>query len=81
MDASSKPSACHISLNQALYQGPNLILDLAFILMKFMLGRYTTIADLEKAFLRIIIAVCDRDALRFLWPADPTDLDSKLLIF
>jgi len=35
MDASSKPSASHISLNQALYQGPNLILDLAFLLLRF----------------------------------------------
>ena len=78
MDASSKPSASHISLNQALYQGPNLIVDLAFILLRFMLGMFATIADLEKAFLRIIIALCDRDALRFFWPTDPLDPNSKL---
>ena len=81
MDASSKQSASHISLNQALYQGPNLIVDLAHILLRFMIGKYATIADLEKAFLRIIIANCDRDALRFFWPADTTDLNSKLIAF
>ena len=81
MDASSKASASHISLNQALYQGPNLIVDLSFILMRFMLGRFATIADLEKAFLRIIIALCDRDALRFFWPADPLDPNSKLVTY
>ena len=78
MDASSKASASHISLNQALYQGPNLILDLAFTLLKFIRGTFAAIADLEKAFLRIVIALCDRDALRFFWPADPTNLHSKL---
>ena len=81
MDASSKPSASHISLNQALYQGPNLIVELSFILLRFMLGKYATIADLEKAFLRIIIASCDRDALRFFWPADPSDFNSKLITY
>ena len=81
MDASSKASASHISLNQALYQGPNLILDLSIILMKFLLGKYATIADLEKAFLKIIIAICDRDALRFFWPANPLDPYSKLITY
>ena len=81
MDATAKPSASHISLNQALYQGPNLIIELAHILLRFMLGKYATIADLEKAFLRILIATCDRDALRFFWPADTTDLNSKFIVY
>ena len=81
MDATAKPSASHISLNQALYQGPNLIVDLAYILLRFMLGKYAAIADLEKAFLRILIATCDRDALRFFWPIDTTDINSKLIVY
>ena len=52
MDASSMPTASDLSLNQALYQGPNMILNLAILLIRFMKGKYATIADLEKAFLR-----------------------------
>ena len=67
MDASAKPSASDVSLNQVLYQGPNMVLDLAIILLKFMRGKYGAVADLEKAFLRIFIAEKDRDVLRYIW--------------
>ena len=50
MDASSKQSASDISLNQALYQGPNLTLDLAICLLQFMLGEYGVVADREGIF-------------------------------
>ena len=50
MDASSKPKASDVSLNQCLYQGPNLVLNLAHILLRFMRGKYALTADLEKAF-------------------------------
>ena len=81
MDGSSKQTASDISLNQALYQGPNLVLDLAMILLRFMLGYYGVVADIEKAFLRILIAECDRDALRFFWPQDPFDPQSPLITY
>ena len=77
MDASSKPSASHISLNQALYQGPNLIVELAFLLLRFMLGRFASVSDIEKAFLRILIDKCDRDALRFFWFNNPLNAREK----
>ena len=80
MDASSKPTASDISLNQALYQGPNLVLNLAVLLLKFMKGKYGTVADLEKAFLRIVIAPEDRDVLRYFWFSDPNDMNSPLII-
>ena len=81
MDASSKPSASHISLNQAIYQGPNLIVELAFILLRFMLGKFGSISDIEKAFLRILIDEHDRDALHFFWFVDPFDPNSALISY
>ena len=81
MDASSKASASQVSLNQALYQGPNLIIELAYLLLRFMIGRYATIADIEKAFLRILIALCDRDALRFFWFINPWDPNTRLVSY
>ena len=80
MDASSKPSASDVSLNQVLYQGPNMVLNLAVLLLKFMKGKYGTVADLEKAFLRIMIAPADRDVLRYFWFSDPNDFYSDLIV-
>ena len=81
MDASSKPSASHISLNQAIYQGPNLIVDLAYLLVRFMQGIFGSISDIEKAFLCILIAEEDRDTLRFFWFVDPFDPNSALISY
>ena len=80
MDASSKPSASDVSLNQVLYQGPNMVLNLAILLLKFMKGKYGTVTDLEKAFLRIMIAPADRDVLRYFWFSNPNDFSSPLII-
>ena len=79
MDASAKSTASDVSLNQCLYQGPNLILNLAKCLMRFMVNKYRCVADIEKAFLRILIALEDRDVLRFFWPKDPGNPNSRLL--
>ena len=78
MDASAKRSASAVSLNQCLYQGPNLILNLAKCLIRFILNKYRCVADIEKAFLRILIASEDRDVLRFFWPEDPYNPRSRL---
>ena len=78
MDASSKPSASHVSLNQTLYQGPNLIVELALLLLRFMIGTFGSVSDIEKAFLRILISEKDRDAMRFFWFENPLDPYSKL---
>ena len=74
MDASAKPSASDVSLNQCLYQGPNMILDLVFCLIKFMKGIYAAVSDIEKAFLKILIDLLDRDVLRLFFPEVPFDI-------
>ena len=81
MDASSKPSASHVSLNQTLYQGPNLIVELAYVLLRFMLGVFGSVSDIEKAFLRILINESDRDALRFFWLENPYNPNEPLTTY
>ena len=81
MDASAKPNRNDFSLNQCLYQGPNKVVDLAQCLIRFMLGKYGCIADIEKAFLRIWIRIQDRDVQRFLVPENPSDPNSKLICY
>ena len=81
MDASAKPSASDILLNQALYQGPNLIVDLVFCILWWMKWCFATVSDIEKAFLKILIDIWDRDALRFFFLDDPWDPNNRLLIY
>ena len=78
MDASARPSGKDYSLNQCLLMGPNMTMNLAKCLIRFLLGRYRTVADFEKAFLMILIMTDHRDALRFFWPKDPKNPFSPL---
>ena len=55
------------SLNKSLYKGINENLKVFPMLMKFRRGKYTAIADLEKAFLQIRMAPEDQKFLRFMW--------------
>ena len=72
-DGSARFSESHLSLNDCLQAGPNLIPKLFDILIRF---RALT-ADIEKAFLMIGIHESDRDMLRFLGFADPHKEDMK----
>ena len=81
MDASARPSRKDFSLNQCLLKGPNMTMNLAKCLIRFMLGSYRTVADFEKAFLMILIRTEHRDALRFYWPKDPRNVFSGLEIW
>ena len=81
MDASARSSKYDVSLNQCLRKGPNLIVNLCKCMLQFMIGMYACTADIEKAFLRIIIALEDRDLLRFFYPANPLDPNSPMEIW
>ena len=80
MDDSSKPTALDVSLSQVFYKGPSLVFKLTVLLLKFMKGRCGTVADLERAFLRSVIAASDSDVLRYFWFSDPYDLFSDLVM-
>ena len=67
-DASAKTDGP--SLNDCLYTGPNFGQNILDILLRFRLHRVALIGDVEKAFLMVSVADCDRDVLRFLWISD-----------
>ena len=81
MDASCKANASSLSLNDCLYTGPNLIVGMCFLLLKFRRERYGVTADIEKAFLNLLIRSADRDAMRFFFPVDIFDPSSRMKIF
>ncbi|KAG5870691.1 hypothetical protein JTB14_003889 [Gonioctena quinquepunctata] len=55
------------SLNELLNPGENLIPDIVTILMNFRVGNVAVISDIEKAFLQMVLAECDRDSHSFSW--------------
>ena len=70
MAISSKPSASHTRLKQALYQGLNLIIELTILLLGFILGKFASVLD-DNAFLKIISVPCEKCTVRFVWFDDP----------
>ncbi|XP_077553403.1 uncharacterized protein LOC144168258 [Haemaphysalis longicornis] len=75
-DASAKAQGS-LSLNDALSTGPNLNPDLLQLILNFRCHVIALTADIEKALVQIGIKPDDRDALRFLWYADPPTDDAK----
>ncbi|GBN50017.1 hypothetical protein AVEN_95574-1 [Araneus ventricosus] len=65
-DASAKFQG-HLSLNQCLQCGPNLIELIPDILARFRVKKFGVTADIRKAFLQISVSKEDRNYLRFLW--------------
>ena len=63
-DGSAHTKDNPVSTNHCLQQGPNLILSLFEILLRFRSNRIGVIANIEKAFLQMGINEKDRDALR-----------------
>lgn len=61
-----------LSLNDALMAGPNLIADLAGILLRFRMAPFPVLADLAKAFWGMGLNEEDRERAKLLWLKDPT---------
>ena len=55
------------SLNDNLYQGPDLTNNLVGVLMRFREGQIGILGDVEKMFYQVRVPLEDRDFLRFLW--------------
>ena len=70
-DPSAKTQG-HPSLNDCLYYGQGLLHSIVDVLIRICFNKIALVADIEKAFLRISITTCDRDALRFLCYDDVT---------
>ena len=51
------------SLNNCLYTGPNFGQSILDILLRFRLHKVAHVGDVEKAFLMVSVAECDRDVL------------------
>lgn len=59
-----------VSLNDCLLAGPNLVPDLAGMLLRFRAAPVPVLADIEKAFLMIGLSPPDREVAKFLWLKD-----------
>ncbi|XP_076029138.1 uncharacterized protein LOC143017984 [Oratosquilla oratoria] len=66
-NASSRAHKNALSLNDALYTGPNLAQKIQSMILLFREGTYGVLADISKAFLRIGVDEADRDFCRFLF--------------
>ena len=69
MAISSRPSASHTSLKQALYQGLNHIIELTILLLGIVIGGFASVLD--NAFMRIIIVPCERCTVSYVCFDDP----------
>ena len=69
-DAAARLTKGAYSLNDCLETGPDKMNSLYQILLRFRKYRYACKADIEKAFLQVLIKKEYRDALRLLWIKD-----------
>ena len=80
-DGSAKCGRDEVWLNDCLMQGPNLVQLIAAGLINFRTKLYAFSADIEKAFLQILIKAVHRDVLRFLFPENPLNPLSKVKVY
>merc|ERR1712055_791652 len=80
-DGSAKCGRDELCLNDCLMHGPNLVQLIASCIINFRTRKYAFSADLEKAFLQILIKKEHRDVLRFLFPVDPLNPVSKIKVY
>ena len=64
------------SLNDCLYKGANIGTESVAQLLRFRLGRFVILADIQEAFLQISVNEADRDFTRFLWVDNDGDVVS-----
>ena len=60
------------SLNKSLLTGPDLLLNLIRVLLRFRQHQFALSANIEGIFLQVDVPDCDQPSLRFLWREDPT---------
>ena len=77
-DASAKSSGP--SLNDCLYTSPKFTQNIMDIIIRFRVHKIALAADIEKAFLMVLVAECDQDALRFLWIDDINKEDRSVVV-
>ncbi|XP_038061252.1 uncharacterized protein LOC119731982 [Patiria miniata] len=68
------------SLNDTVYQGPDLTNKLIGVLLRFRQERIALMADIEGMFHQVRVSMADRDALRFLWWKGD-DIESQPLMY
>ena len=71
VDVSLKLPAFHISLEQAFYQSFELIVGFTTLLLRCILGKFVSVLNFVKTFLRILIAPDSRNASGYLWSNNP----------
>ena len=80
-DCSCRKTSDHPSLNNCLTTGPPLLNELNAILIRFHQLKYGLAADIEKAFLNIVLDEEDCDVTRFFWLSDPNDPTSIFNVY
>ncbi len=55
------------SLNDQVYQGPDMTNKLIGVLVRFRQDKVALMADVDAMFYQVFVSPCDRDVLRFLW--------------
>lgn len=77
----------NVSLNDKLFQGPDLTNNLIGVLLRFREEKVAFSADIEKMFYQVKVPEADRDFLRFLWfpnddlTAEPVQYRLKVHVF
>ena len=66
------------SLNDSLYQGPDLTNSILGVLLRFRQEKIAFIGDISKMFYQVRVSPENRDYLRFFWLSDSSDFSSAI---